>query len=317
VALVFIGLQNVSANHNFKILDNQFLIINNERMKIIIYTVPDCQFSKQEKEYLQSKNLPFEEKNLESNREFLTEMLTLSNNFAGTPVTKIEKDDGQSVVLKGFTQSEFDTALGLTPSVAEGAAVTPATEQMSADPMTSQTPVAPMGTPVSTDTLSMGTTPSTDSSMSMGTPSPMDTPLQAAAADMTPPPMDMATPTMPVTDQSAPATDPMAMNTPAMPEPIAAAPAPFQMPDQSIATPTTPVQDTSMTQPQPFEMPSTQPPAATAPAMDPTAQAPAPFQMPEQSQTPAPMGDAPAQNAPQSADPLSSVMSNLQQKANS
>jgi glutaredoxin len=81
-------------------------------MKITVYTVSDCQFSKQEKEYLRSHNLAYEEKNLEQNREWLTEMLAVSNNFAGTPVTKIEKDDGQIIVLKGFTQEEFDEVLG-------------------------------------------------------------------------------------------------------------------------------------------------------------------------------------------------------------
>ena len=83
-------------------------------MKITIFTISDCYFSKQEKEYLQSHNLPFEERNLEENREFLTEMLTISNNFAGTPVTKIEKDDGQIVVLKGFTKEEFDKTFNMT-----------------------------------------------------------------------------------------------------------------------------------------------------------------------------------------------------------
>jgi len=81
-------------------------------MKITVYTVSDCQFSKQEKEYLQSHNLAYEEKNLEQNREWLTEMLAVSNNFAGTPVTKIEKEDGQIIVLKGFTKEEFDQVLG-------------------------------------------------------------------------------------------------------------------------------------------------------------------------------------------------------------
>src|SRR3989338_10845560 len=83
-------------------------------MKVTIYTVSDCKFSQAEKEYLKSINTSFEEKNLESNREYLTEMLNLSNNFAGTPVTKIEKDDGQIAVLKGFTKEEFDTALGFS-----------------------------------------------------------------------------------------------------------------------------------------------------------------------------------------------------------
>ena len=87
-------------------------------MKITLYTVNDCQFSKQEKDYLTSHQLQFEEKNLELNKEFLTEMLAISDNFAGTPVTKIEKDDGQSVVLKGFTQTEFDEALGYKTVIA-------------------------------------------------------------------------------------------------------------------------------------------------------------------------------------------------------
>lgn len=81
-------------------------------MKITVYTITDCQFSKQELEYLKAHNLQYEEKNLELHREFLSEMLNISNNFAGTPVTKIEKDDGKIVVLKGFTAEEFDEALG-------------------------------------------------------------------------------------------------------------------------------------------------------------------------------------------------------------
>jgi glutaredoxin len=84
-------------------------------MKIIIYTITDCQFSKQEKDYLVANKLQYEEKNLEVNKDYLTEMLAISNNFAGTPVTKIEKDDGNIVILKGFTKEEFDTTLGLTP----------------------------------------------------------------------------------------------------------------------------------------------------------------------------------------------------------
>jgi len=84
-------------------------------MKIVIYTINDCPFCKQEKEYLTANKLAFEEKNLEINKDFLTEMLAVSNNFAGTPVTKIEKDDGQIVVLKGFTREEFDKTFGLAP----------------------------------------------------------------------------------------------------------------------------------------------------------------------------------------------------------
>lgn len=82
--------------------------------KITIYTISTCPFSQQEKEYLKAHGFDFEEKNLEQNREWLTEMLAVSNNFAGTPVTKIEDtESGQITVLKGFTKEEFDKVLGI------------------------------------------------------------------------------------------------------------------------------------------------------------------------------------------------------------
>ena len=97
-------------------------------MKITLYTITDCPFSKQEKEYLSSHQLTFEEKNLETNREFLTEMLAVSNNFAGTPVTKVEKDDGQIAILKGFTKEEFDKLLGFTDEPTKPVEVAPVVE---------------------------------------------------------------------------------------------------------------------------------------------------------------------------------------------
>ena len=97
-------------------------------MKVILYTTSDCMFSKQEKEYLASKNIPFEEKNVQTNRDFLQEMLNVSNNFAGTPVTKVDKDDGQSVVLKGFTQSEFDNVFASNVQAANSTMPVPPTD---------------------------------------------------------------------------------------------------------------------------------------------------------------------------------------------
>lgn len=100
-------------------------------MTITVYTVTECEFSKQEKAYLQEKGLAFEEKNLETNREFLTEMLNISSNFAGTPVTKITRDDGSIVVLKGFTKEEFEKALGsATVQPAVTSSMPPAVEPM-------------------------------------------------------------------------------------------------------------------------------------------------------------------------------------------
>ena len=100
---------------DFFVVDKQLFFLHNQNksMKITVYTTTNCQFSKTEKEYLNGNKFAFEEKNLDTNKEFLTEMMTIGNNFAGTPVTKIEKDDGTIVVLKGFTKDEFDATLGL------------------------------------------------------------------------------------------------------------------------------------------------------------------------------------------------------------
>lgn len=87
-------------------------------MKITVYTTTECQFSKAEKDYLTANKLTFEEKNLDINKDFLQEMMTVGNNFAGTPVTRIEKDDGSIAVLKGFTKEEFDNTLGLSAAQA-------------------------------------------------------------------------------------------------------------------------------------------------------------------------------------------------------
>lgn len=112
-------------------------------MKIILYTISTCEFSKQEKEYLASHNLPFEEKSVEQNREFLTEMLTVGNNFAGTPLTKIEKDDGKIEILKGFTKSEFDKVLGFEEKAAPVTPVVPVVPAAAA-PAPTPPPVAPV-----------------------------------------------------------------------------------------------------------------------------------------------------------------------------
>lgn len=117
-------------------------------MKITVYTISDCKFSKEEKDYLTANKLAFEEKNLETNKEFLTEMLAVSNNFAGTPVTKIEKDDGQIVVLKGFTKDEFDKALNLAPVSAPAVAPVAPSPEVKPEPKVEPKVEAPSPIPV-------------------------------------------------------------------------------------------------------------------------------------------------------------------------
>lgn len=114
-------------------------------MKITIYTINNCNFCKQEKEYLTSNKLAFEEKNLETNREFLAEMLKLSNNFAGVPFTLVEKDNAQVVPIKGFTKEEFDTVFGFAaPSVEPVLPATPEVPVVTPEPVVSEVnPVVP------------------------------------------------------------------------------------------------------------------------------------------------------------------------------
>ena len=190
-------------------------------MKITVYTTNDCQFSKDEKAYLLANNLQYEEKNLESNKEFLTEMLAVSNNFAGTPVTKIEKDDGQIVVLKGFTKEEFDTTLNITaaPTAAPvvEAPVTPAavvTPQAVEPPVMAmpQTPVDPKLNSILND-LQAKSAPAAE-------PPAVEAPPAAAPAAVSPPAVEppvVAPPAPPET--TAPAADSVAANLPTIPDP--------------------------------------------------------------------------------------------------
>lgn len=139
-------------------------------MKITVYTTSDCQFSKAEKDYLSANSFSYEEKNLETNKEFLTEMLAVSNNFAGTPVTRIEKDDGSIEVLKGFTKEEFDAVLGLktanssataeSPMVQENKQTEPTPTQVESFAPAEQTPTTPPTetTPQTVDTSFQPTT---------------------------------------------------------------------------------------------------------------------------------------------------------------
>ena len=175
-------------------------------MKITIYTISDCQFSQAEKEYLKKHNLSFEEKNLEQNREWLTEMLTLSNNFAGTPVTKIEKDDGKIEVLKGFTQEEFDQVLGFKKeeSVAQASAdlTFPQSPQPpTPEPQTQPPPISQPPTPTPTPPTSQPTQPTTP-------PPPTPSTSQASTnptvnqSENTPPPTPFSPPINPSFNES-------------------------------------------------------------------------------------------------------------------
>lgn len=262
-------------------------------MKITLYTVTDCKFSADEKAYLQSKGMQFEEKNLETNRDFLTEMLQKSNNFAGTPVTEVVKDDGSTVVIKGFTPSEFDAALS-----SGSTAATPAQDPVGQTPtppvqppVSEPNPMPAMPTPEAVEEPQMPQTNEAASAMSIPDPVPVP------AADPVP-----ASP--PVTDMPLPENP----QPPAMPEVSAG-----QILSDNLSSPV----NTSSMSPGAGQTFSTEPPAPQGgPISDVTAgiSATPNTGMPTD---PVTMPQAPVQPADQSQNPLNSVLSDLQSKANS
>ena len=140
-------------------------------MKVTIYTIPDCPFCKQEREYLTAKGLTFDDKNVQENRDALAEMLQLSNNFAGVPFTVIEKDGGEKVMLKGFTQGEFDEAL--TGSTAKASAAAPAAQPAATASTAQQSTIAAPTTP----SVSAPTIPSTPTPTAPPIPAPKPAPV--------------------------------------------------------------------------------------------------------------------------------------------
>lgn len=297
-------------------------------MTITIYTINDCAFSQEEKEYLKKHNLPFTEKNLETNRDFLTEMLAVSNNFAGTPVTKIDKDNGETVILKGFTPEEFDAVLELTPS--SSAQTTPVVAET--QPVVTQEVEGPQVAPPASQPQSpaidaTGVVPPADPAMAMNQAAPQsDTMIQESAAVTVPETSTMSN-QLPQTPSEAPAPIESLSETPMnIPMGQPAAPSEFQMPATDMGAPKpTPMSSASGAPSDPLipdlsvvgnpaSVPSAAPamPPATPP-MDASMQAgmnPAAPAMSSQPPTGIVVPPAPAP-AP---DPLGSVLENLQQQ---
>lgn len=246
-------------------------------MKITMYTISDCYFSKQEKDYLGSHNLQFEEKNLEENRDFLTEMLTISNNFAGTPVTKIEKDDGSIVVLKGFTKDEFDQTFGFSDDASKPSvpAVEPVAPQVVSEAPVAEPVVAqetPIAEPVVSAPVTQPVAPVTHDMDSIAAQIEQLKKLQASlAAQQTSP---VAQPVAPVSQPvvAGPVVQPVApvVSVPT-PEPVAPPVAPTPVAPAPVSQPTQAGMDDSLAailaelQAKINSQPGTPPPAQNAP----------------------------------------------------
>ena len=75
--------------------------------RIVLYSVSWCPHCKEAKEYLTSHNIPFINKDVELDEQFMTE-LSQTYKSTGVPVIVIGSDQK---VLKGFKPEEFEKAL--------------------------------------------------------------------------------------------------------------------------------------------------------------------------------------------------------------
>lgn len=213
-------------------------------MKVTLYTINNCPFCDQEKAYLQAKGVAFEEKNLDQNRQFLTEMLAIGNNFKGVPVTKVDKDDGQSVVLKGFTQEEFDHVFVGSPTAVSASSDAPSNGPQAPQPDPA-TPPAPAPTPP--PVVEEPTPPPPPAPEPVTPEVPTDTQVKADGASTPTPPTDNPTP-------------------PSAPEPVVPEPTPAP-----VVEPTTGPQAPTPPESPPPAAPQPEKPADVAPASDPLA----------------------------------------------
>ncbi|MBY0088985.1 glutaredoxin family protein [Brevibacillus sp. M2.1A] len=79
--------------------------------KVIIYTQVTCGPCQEEKMWLTSNNIAFEDRDIRQNEAFFQEAIQLGASM--TPVTHIEKENGEQIVIHGFDKEELKKALDL------------------------------------------------------------------------------------------------------------------------------------------------------------------------------------------------------------
>ncbi|MDR5001750.1 glutaredoxin family protein [Brevibacillus parabrevis] len=78
---------------------------------VIVYTQTTCGPCQEEKMWLTSQNIAFEDRNIRKNDAFFQEAINLGASM--TPVTFIEKEGGEQFVIHGFDKEELKKALDL------------------------------------------------------------------------------------------------------------------------------------------------------------------------------------------------------------
>lgn len=78
-----------------------------------IFSTTWCAFCRAEKQFLTSKNVPFEDVDVEADPAAAEEMVHLTHQM-GVPVTLITHDDGRQAAIVGFDQELLTKELSLT-----------------------------------------------------------------------------------------------------------------------------------------------------------------------------------------------------------
>lgn len=81
-------------------------------MDITVFSTTTCPYCIMLKNYLQEKNVAFEEKQVDQDDKARDEMLADSGGFMGVPFTIIVKDDGSKETVVGFDKGKFEKILG-------------------------------------------------------------------------------------------------------------------------------------------------------------------------------------------------------------
>lgn len=81
-------------------------------MTVKIYSTTTCPFCKMEKEYLDSKEIKYENIFVDQDPKAADEMVKISGQL-GVPFTIITRDDGTKEQFLGYDKAKLDQALGL------------------------------------------------------------------------------------------------------------------------------------------------------------------------------------------------------------
>lgn len=79
--------------------------------QVIIYTQPTCGPCQEEKMWLTQQQIAFEDRDIRKNDTYFQEAINLGASM--TPVTLIQKEDGEQIVIHGFDKEQLKKALDL------------------------------------------------------------------------------------------------------------------------------------------------------------------------------------------------------------